>query len=155
MMKVLDCRPRRFTGIVAMSLLALSLANSPAPAQAPKVPAVRDQGEYDIAQAASQETDPQKKLDLLREWELKYPESDFKDPRSVEMAYADDQIAAKGLHLESTPAQIYAAKIAATDLLKNIDRYLAPEIKPPHLTDDQWKLVRQRMETQARAALKL
>ena len=154
-MKALHRWAKIFTGIVATSLLALSLANGPAFAQAPKVPAVRDQGEYDIAQAASKEADPQKKLDLLREWEQKYPDSDFKDFRSVEMAYADNQIVAKGLHLGSTPAQIDAAKYAAMDLLNNIDRYLAPEIKPTHLTDDQWKLVRQQMETQARAALKL
>ncbi len=43
------------------------------------------------------ETDPQKKLDLLHQWEQKYPDSDFKGQRAVQIAQAESQIAAKAL----------------------------------------------------------
>ena len=38
---------------------------------AAKAPAVKDQGEYDLTVAIQKETDPQKQLDLLRQWEQK------------------------------------------------------------------------------------
>jgi tetratricopeptide (TPR) repeat protein len=50
---------------------------------------VKDQGEYDIFNAAGKETDPNKQLQLLQQWKEKYPDSDFKQERAdtVAMAY--------------------------------------------------------------------
>ncbi len=127
--------------LAAVSLLALSLTGAVALAQAPaaKGPAVKDQGEYDLTQAIQKEKDPQKQLELLKQWEQKYPDSDFKGMRSVTMAQVDSQIAAKGQQPGASPADIDAAQKAAQDLTDNLDKYLAPENKPANATDEQWK----------------
>jgi tetratricopeptide (TPR) repeat protein len=39
---------------------------------------VKDQGEYDLFNAVTKETDPNKKLALLKTWQEKYPDSDYK-----------------------------------------------------------------------------
>ena len=79
---------------------------------------MKDQGEYDLTQAVTKEKDPQKQLELLRQWEQKYPDSDFKGMRSVTMAQADSQIAAKGQQPGATPADMDAAQKAAQDLAR-------------------------------------
>src|SRR5208283_2512711 len=55
-------------------------------AQAPKKKNVKDQGEYDIYNAVSKETDPNKQLQLLQNWKEKYPDSDFKEDRAAMVA---------------------------------------------------------------------
>lgn len=141
--------------LVAVSLLALSLTGVVALAQAParKAPAVKDQGEYDLTQAIQKEKDPQKQLDLLRQWEQKYPDSDFKGQRSVTMAQVDSQIAAKGQQAGASPADMDAAQKAAQDLVDNLNKYLAPENKPATATDDVWKQARQTLELQGHTVL--
>ncbi len=68
----------RFVAFVAVSVLSLSSA-----AQEAKW---KDQAEYDLVQGQIQkETNPQKKIQLLQQWEEKYPESDFKNNRSQAM----------------------------------------------------------------------
>lgn len=124
-----------------------------AQAPAPKAPAVKDQGEYDLTQAITKEKDPQKQLDLLKQWEQKYPDSDFKGQRAVTMAQADSQIAAKGQQPGATPADLDAGQKAAQDLLDNLDKYLAPENKPAAASDDQWKQARQTLELQGHSVL--
>jgi len=47
----------------------------------PKKPDWKDRAEYDLVQTASKETDPQKKLDLLKQWKEKYPNTDFQETR--------------------------------------------------------------------------
>jgi len=134
--------------------MALSLATA-AFAQAPaaKAPAVKDQGEYDLTVALTKETDPQKQLDLLHQWEQKYPDSDFKGQRSMRIASAEGQIAAKGVQPNATPAAQDAAVKAAQDIEDNLNKYLAPENKPANVTDDQWKQAKQTMEMQAHTIL--
>ncbi len=39
---------------------------------------VKDQGEYDLFNSVTKETDPNKKLALLKTWQEKYPDSDYK-----------------------------------------------------------------------------
>jgi uncharacterized protein YmfQ (DUF2313 family) len=141
-------------GTAAVSLLALSLTGGAAWAQAPaKAPAVKDQGEYDLTQAVTKEKDPVKQMELLRQWEQKYPDSDFKGMRSVQMAQSDSQIEAKSQQPGATPADTEAAQKAAQDLLDNLDKYLAAENKPAAATDDQWKQARQTLELQAHTVL--
>jgi hypothetical protein len=133
-----------------VSLLA---AGAFAQAPAPKGPAVKDQGEYDLTQAITKEKDPQKQLELLRQWEQKYPDSDFKGQRAVTMAQADSQIAAKSQAAGATPADVDAGQKAAQDLVDNIDKYLAPENKPANATEDQWKQAKQTLVLQAHSVL--
>jgi hypothetical protein len=149
---VFDRLSKTLAGIATLSLLALSMGGA-ALAQAPKAPAVKDQGEYDLTQAVTKEKDPVKQLELLRQWEQKYPDSDFKGQRSLTMAQVDSQIAAKGLQPGSTPADTDAAQKAAQDLADNLDKYLAPENKPAAATDDQWKQARQQLEQQSHTVL--
>jgi len=146
---------KKLAGIVAASLLALSLTGMTALAQAPapKAPAVKDQGEFDLTQAIQKEKDPQKQLELLRQWEQKYPDSDFKGQRSITMAQVDSQIAAKGQQAGASPADLDAAQKAAQDLVDNLSKYLAPENKPANATDDQFKQAEQALELQAHTVL--
>jgi hypothetical protein len=142
-------------GTAAVGLLALGLMGGAAWAQAPaaKAPAVKDQGEYDLTQAVTKEKDPVKQMELLRQWEQKYPDSDFKGMRSVQMAQSDSQIEAKSQQPGATPADMDAAQKAAQDLLEHLGQYLAPENKPANATDDQWKQAQQILEQQAHSVL--
>jgi hypothetical protein len=140
------------TRIVATGFLALYLMGSAGLAQ---VPRVKDQHEYDLIQAFQKETDPAKKMELLKQWEAEYPDSEFKASRLISMAQADGEIITRGLLFSGSAAQVAAARDAAMDLLKNIDRYFAPGNKPPGGTEDQWKQARQQLEERARAVLKL
>jgi tetratricopeptide (TPR) repeat protein len=73
----------RSSGRLAVAVLAGLLL---APAQEKKEPAWKDQGEYDLVQNQIQkEADPKKKLQLLQQWEEKYPDSDFKNARNQVM----------------------------------------------------------------------
>ena len=155
-----DCLLKKSAGIVVVSLFALGLTGGltekSAFAQAPaaaKAPAVKDQGEYDLIQSVQKEKDPQKQLDLLKQWEQKYPDSDFKGMRSITMAQTEGQIALKGLQTGAAPADADAAQKAAQDLVDNLDKYLASENKPANATDDQWKQAHQALEQQAHTVL--
>ena len=134
-------------GILAVSAVAF------AQAPAAKGPAVKDQGEYDLTVALQKEKDPQKQLEILRQWEQKYPDSDFKGPRSIQMAQADSQIANKGVQAGASPADIDAAQKAAQDLADNLDKYLSSANKPAGATDDQWKAAHQQLAQQANTVL--
>jgi tetratricopeptide (TPR) repeat protein len=149
---VFDRLSKNIAGFVTIGILAVSsLAYAQAPA--PKGPAVKDQGEYDLTAAVQKEKDPQKQLELLRQWEQKYPDSDFKGQRSIQMAQADSQIANKGVQPGATPADVDAAQKASQDLAENLDKYLSAENKPAAATDDQWKAARQQLGQQAHTVL--
>jgi hypothetical protein len=152
---VFDCFSKKSVGFVVVSLFALGVTGVTARAQAPaaKAPAVKDQGEYDLIQAAQKEKDPQKQLDILKQWEQKYPDSDFKSMRSIQTAQTEGQIALKGLQPGASPADADAAQKAAQDLVDNLDKYLAPENKPATATDDQWKQAHQALEQQANTVI--
>jgi hypothetical protein len=147
---VFDRLSKTLAGFAIVGLLA---AGALAQAPAPKAPAVKDQGEYDLTQAITKEKDPQKQMELLKQWEQKYPDSDFKGQRSVTMAQADSQMAAKSQQAGVTPADMDTAQKAAQDLVDNLDKYLAAENKPAAATDDQWKQARQTLDQQAHTVL--
>ncbi|HEY3827480.1 MAG TPA: hypothetical protein VGL82_23165 [Bryobacteraceae bacterium] len=142
---------RTLAGIVAVNLLAAGALLAQAPA--PKAPAVKDQAEYDLIQSVQKEKDPQKQMDLLKQWEQKYPDSDFKGQRSIQMAQTEGQIAVKGLQSGATAADVDAAQKAAQDLIDNLGKYLAAANKPANVTDDQWKAAQQQLELQAHTVL--
>jgi hypothetical protein len=145
---VLDLLSNRLTGVVLAAILAAGVW-----AQAPKAPAVKDQGEYDLTQAITKETDPQKKLDLLNQWEQKYPESDYKATRTLYIMQAEGAIAAKGAQPGAPAADLDAGQKAAQHLIDNLDKYFADENKPPQASADQWKEVKQQTTLQAHTFL--
>src|ERR1700733_6486390 len=138
-------------GFLSVSILPIA-ARAQAPA-APKAPAAKDQGEFDIANAAAKETDPAKRLDLLHQWEQKYPDSDFKGQREVQIADTESKIAAKALAAGTSAADMDAAQKAAQDLLDNLDKYLAPGNKPDAIPAAQWTQIQQTMVVQAHMEL--
>lgn len=127
-------------------------AGAPAASGAPAAPAWKDQAEYDAAQAAQKETDPNKKLDLLKAWQDKYPDSAFKSQRLLAFMNTWSQLAAKAL-TSNDPAALAAAKTAAQSLLDNLDAAFDPANKPPTVPDDQWKAARGQVEQQAHITL--
>ena len=140
-------------GLLSVSVLPIA-ARAQAPAAPAKAPAAKDQGEVDIATAANKETDLGKKLDLLHQWEQKYPDSDFKGQREVNIADAESKIAAKALAAGTSAADMDAAQKAAQDLVDNLDKYLSPANKPAAVADPaQWTKIKQTMILQAHMEL--
>jgi len=138
-------------------------AQTPAPAAgapaagapaAPAAPVVKDQGEYDAIQAISKETDLQKKLTLLKAWQDKYPDSQFKNARLLQFVDTWSKIAAKALATSApTPDVLSAAKDASNNLLSNLDTAFSTDAKPAGVKDDQWKQARSQVEQQAHMVL--
>jgi tetratricopeptide (TPR) repeat protein len=137
--------PRAFSWLIAVNLLA---AIGWAQTTPPKSPVVKDQGEYDLAQALQKETDPQKKLDLLRQWEQKYPSSDFSSQRTLLEAQTNEQIAMAG-YGKTDAAMLDASLKAAHDILDNLSRYFDQGVKPAGVSDADWQKARQTFELQA------
>jgi hypothetical protein len=127
----------RFWKTVTGCALAGTLATL-AMAQAPKAPAYKDQGESDIVAALQKETDLVKKVDLVKQWEQKYPDSDFKGMRAIVMVQTESPIAAKGLQPSASAADLANASKAAQDLADNADKYFSDENKQPNVTPQQW-----------------
>lgn len=107
-------------------------------AQAPKAPAVKDQGEYDIYTASTKETDPQKQLDLVKQWEQKYPDSDFKGQRTIMEILAYQKLALAAYGKTDAPT-VDAGMKASKTLADNIDAYFGAENKPAQLADADWQ----------------
>lgn len=149
---------RLVAGIIAAGALIAGACVQPAYAfqaapAAQKAPAVKDQGEYDLIQAANKETDPQKKLDLLKQWEQKYPESDFKNQRTLAQAQAYSQIASKTLAGTPTAETMDAGQKAAQALLDNLDTYFGTSMKPANVSEADWTKARSTTELQAHTVL--
>jgi hypothetical protein len=145
---VFDRLSKKLAGLVLAGIVVAG-----AWAQAPKAPAVKDQGEYDLTQAIQKENDPQKKLDLLNQWEQKYPESDFKTTRTLYMMQAEGAIAGKGAQPNASAADLDAGQKASQNLIDNLDKYFADENKPAAATADQWKQAKDQTIVQAHTFL--
>ncbi len=144
-----DRLSKKLSGVIVLSVfVAGAWAQAPA-----KAPAWKDQGEYDIYQALTKEADPQKKIDLLTQWEQKYPESDYKGQRVVMTMQTEVAIAAKGSQPNASPADLAAAQKAAQNLADNLDKYFADENKPAGATADQWKQAKEQIAVQAHTTL--
>lgn len=123
-------------------------------AQAPaKAPAVKDQGEYDLTAAVQKEADPQKKLDLLNQWEQKYPESDYKTQRTLMTMQTESALAMKAMQPNAPAGDQDAGQKAARHLIENSDKYFADDNKPAGATADQWKEAKMQIGVQAHTAL--
>jgi tetratricopeptide (TPR) repeat protein len=154
--------------------LAAALVMTPLFAQAQKK--VKDQGEYDIYNAVSKETDPNKQIQLLNTWKEKYPDSDFKEDRAAMVAqdYAklgkpaeaikasQDVLAVNPKNLTAlvtivnnaihvnppTPDSLSAGEQAANSLLSNLD-----SLKPAGVKDADWNNAKGQIEQLAQTTL--
>ena len=153
-------------GVLAMPLLA----------QAQKQKKVKDQGEYDVYNAALKETDPNKQLPLLQTWKEKYPDSDYKEERAVMVAQgydrlgkpaeaitaSQDVLAINPKNLRAlvmiasrvtqvnppTPDSLGTGEQAANSLLSNVD-----SLKPEGVKDADWNTAKAQIEPIALIAL--
>ncbi len=133
---------------------AMQAQTPPPAASAAKPKAVKDQGEYDILTAAQKETDPTKKLALLKQWSDKYPESDFKSERLLAMMQAYNQLAAGVMAVAApTPDQLTGAQKAAQALIDNEATAFAPEAKPAQVSDADWAKAKGAIDQQAHTTL--
>jgi len=144
--------------VVAATTATMTAWASPAPNPAPAPQAAqespyKDQGEYDLATAAGKETDPQKKLDKLKAWEQKYPDSKLKGQRTLLEAQAYLQIAMSAYGKSSPPELLDAGQKAAQTIVDNLDNYFSPSVKPANVDDKQWADIRHTFELQAHSVL--
>lgn len=112
----------------------------------------KDQGEYDLALAAGKETDPQKKLDKLKEWEQKYPDSKLAPQRTLLQAQGLLAIT-QGGYGSTDAVKIDASQKAGKQLADGLDKYLSAANKPAQATDAQWADVRRTFELSVHSAL--
>jgi hypothetical protein len=139
--------------VAAVTALPTATWASPAAPQAAQESPYKDQGEFDLATAAGKEADPQKKLDKLKEWEQKYPESKLAGQRSLMQAQAllGITMASYG---KTDPALLDASQKAGQQILDNLDKYFSAANKPSTgVTDDQWTGAKHTFELQANSAL--
>src|SRR6185437_16117944 len=127
-------------------------AQASGPAAAGGQPQWKDQGEYEVATAAQKATDPQKKIDALKQWEQKYPESAFKNQRLLMQAQAYDQLALAA-YGKTDPAVLDSGQKAAQTLIDNLDNYFAPTVKPANVTEQQWADAKKTMQIQGLSVL--
>jgi len=98
----------------------------------------KDQAESDIAMAAQKEADAQKKIDKLKEWEQKYPDSELKGQRTVMMAQALLGIVTGAYGKPGPPELFDSAEKAGKQLADNLDNYFSAANKPAAASDAQW-----------------
>jgi tetratricopeptide (TPR) repeat protein len=114
----------------------------------------KDQGEVDIATAAGKETDPQKKLDKIKEWEQKYPDSKLKNTRSFMEAQGLLPIALAAYGKTGPAEVIDAGQKAAQQLVDNLDKYLSEDVRAAvKASPEQWKQAHSQIELQAHSVL--
>jgi len=127
---------------------------SPSPQAAQQESPYKDQGEYDLAQAADKETDPHKKLDKIKEWEQKYPDAKLAGRRTFQKANALMQIATAAYGKQGPPELLDDGKKAAQDVVDNFNTYFSDDVKKGiGATDDQWKTALGSVQIQAHAVL--
>lgn len=139
-----------------------------------KQPQWKDRAEFDLFELIRKEQNPQAKLQLLQQWEQKYPETDFKDGR-FELTVQTYQQLGKAKEMldtakawvafnpkslsgwywinlltvsmnDTSPAALDQGEKAAKALLEQIEDALSPAKKPAQATEDQWKQQRSTME---------
>ncbi len=139
-----------------------------------KQPQWKDRAEFDLFELIRKEQNPQAKLQLLQQWEQKYPGTDFKDGR-FELTVQTYQQLGKAKEMldtakawvafnpkslsgwywinlltvsmnDTSPAALDQGEKAAKALLEQIEDALSPAKKPAQATEDQWKQQRSTME---------
>jgi tetratricopeptide (TPR) repeat protein len=145
--KVLNKAVKTFMGVLLIT--ALGFAQEPK-AQEPKV---KDQGEYDLFNAITKETDAIKKLALLDQWTEKYADTEFKKQRNYFYVDTYSRIAPMCVQPTATPDQVAAGKKAANTLIEKADTFFSADNKLPNVTDDQWATAKKQVLIQAHTIL--
>jgi hypothetical protein len=130
-----------------------------------------DGAEYELANAASAEADPAKRISLLDQWKVNYPETDFAGERQdmfltayVQLRQArqgfdvaQDILAARPSNFPAlyatlvlapqiqpapTAPDLDTAEKAANIVIAAQEGVFAPANKPPEVTDAEWNLAR-------------
>lgn len=128
----------------------------------------KDRNEYDLYVSITKETDPAKRLDLLKQWQDKYPTSDFKDSlrdplllttyanlnqpqQTIDEAkqiLATDPTNFQALYFTTimstqiappTPDVLDSAEKAANGLIAAIPTQFAADKKPPQVKPEDWQ----------------
>jgi tetratricopeptide (TPR) repeat protein len=172
---VLPAQLRNGTASIAAAALFLTVAI--AHGQEKKV---KDQKEYDLYTAATnpKETDPNKKIQYLLQWEKEYPDSDFKLERqqliattyyqglrkadeawkASEKLLAMDPKSFVGLYFITSlvismnvqdPARLDTGEKAARGLIENLDSVFGADKKPQQVSEADWK--KQRLDAESLA----
>lgn len=134
----------------------------------------KDRAEYDLVQQITKEANPQTKIALLKQWEEKYPTSDYKEDRYATMILAYQQAgnaqemlattkrllgdfpkSVTGLYYlnlltismnNTAPDALNAGAEAGKTMLSLMDDTFSPAKKPAQTSDDQWKQERANFE---------
>jgi len=125
---------------VAFQLSTPAPVAPPAPvvvAQPRTGPRWRDRGESILGMAAGEEKDPAKKLELLKKWEQQYPDSEFRNQRTLMVANALGAIVG-GTFAKTDTASLDAGRAAAQQLLDGYEEYFGDSLRPAGTTTDQW-----------------
>lgn len=159
-------RPTAILAICAMGLLSAAVQ-----AQTKNW---KDRAEYDLVQQITKEANPQTKVALLKQWEEKYPTSDYKEDRYATMILAYQQAAnaqemlattkrlladfpksVTGLYYlnlltismnNTAPDALSAGENAGKTLLSLLDDTFSPAKKPAQTSEEQWKQERSNFE---------
>jgi tetratricopeptide (TPR) repeat protein len=141
----------------------------------------KDRAEYDLYESITKEATPAKRLELLNQWNEKYPTTDFKLERQLLYLDTYQKLGQAPKILESakniiaidpqnltalywmayltssmnntTPEALDAGEKAGNALLGALDTQFDPSKKPAGTTDEQWKKARTDMEALAHKAL--
>lgn len=79
---------RIFASLLALTMGAVSVTAQ----EAKKEKKVKDQAEYDLLMAVNKEAAGPKKIELLEQWEQKYPETEFKEERATVLVQTYQQM---------------------------------------------------------------
>jgi tetratricopeptide (TPR) repeat protein len=137
---------------------------------------VKDQGEYDLYNAVTKETDVNKRLQILQAWKDKYPDSDFKEDRAAIVAQdwsklgrpteaieaalevlainprnlsALVTIVNSAIHVNpATPKSLNAGERAANTLISDVD-----SLKPETVKAADWNTSKPEVEALAQTTL--
>ena len=116
-------------------------------------PTWKDQGESDLGIAASKETNPAKQLDLLKQWEQKYPDSALKSQRMLMEAQAELAILGQAFNKPAGDPALAAGQKAGKDLEDHFEEYFNDSMKPATATADQWAAAKKNSAIQVHSIL--
>ncbi len=143
--------------ILAVTLfLAVSSAQTAPATPAAAEPTWQDPGESDIGLAAGSETDPVKRLDLLKKWEQQYPASALSNQR-IFMTTQTLTALITAAFGKPDGAELQAGTKAAQQLIRGLGDYFndslrsLPQLAQTSATD--WAKIRTTSEMQAHALL--
>jgi hypothetical protein len=142
-----------FLIVIGLATCFASLARAQAtPAVPTPSPAWQSDAEAEMGLAAQNEKDPARQLDLLKKWEQQYPNSAYKNQRTLLTAKALLTITGAAF-TNPAPASLDAGQKAAQQLIAGFTTYFDPSVKPGTTSEAQWSAVKQTAELQAHALL--